>query len=131
MEMGRKRQFPLEYKACKKAIEQYKARTEAGEINTPCIPHFLSEIGSYPDEFFDVINNPNDKNIPLSVMLKKFGNWCDSQSMQWEGKLKSLTPLLLAQGFSGYKYQAKDSGKNDMKAEITVKFESKVAEPFD
>jgi len=129
--MGRKRQFPLEYKACKKAIEDYKQRTEAGEINTPCIPHFLSEIGSYPEEFFDVINNPIDKNEALAELLKKFGNWCDSQSMQWDGKLKSLTPLILAQGFSGYKYTAKDSGKNDVKVGITVKFDSKVADPFD
>ena len=131
MGSGRLRQFPLEYDECKEAIELYKQRTEQGEINTPCIPHFLSEIGSYPDEFFDVINNPNDKNIPLSVMLKKFGNWCDSQSMQWEGKLKSLTPLLLAQGFSGYKYQAKDNSQKDMKAEITVKFDGNIANPFD
>lgn len=130
MPSGRLRQFPLEYAECKEKIEQYKQRTEQGEINTPCIPHFLSEIGSYPEEYFDTINNPNDKNEGLAELLKKFGNWCDSQSMQWEGKLKSLTPLILAQGFSGYKYQAKDTSKESMKAEITVKFEGNVADPF-
>lgn len=127
--MARPRQFPLEYDECKKKIEQYKKRTEQGEINTPCIPHFLAEIGSYPEEYFDIINNPNGKNEALAELLKKFGNWCDSQSMQWEGKLKSLTPLLLAQGFSGYKYQAKDNSKDNVKAEITVKFEG-VEDPF-
>lgn len=127
--MARPRQFPLEYDECKKKIEQYKKRTEAGEINTPCIPHFLAEIGSYPEEFFNIINEPNSKNEALAELLKKFGNWCDSQSMQWEGKLKSLTPLLLAQGFSGYKYQAKDNSKDNVKAEITVKFEG-VDDPF-
>ena len=127
--MARPRQFPLEYNECKKKIEQYKKRTEQGEINTPCIPHFLSEIGSYPEEFFDTINNPNDKNEALAELLKKFGNWCDSEAMQWDGKLKSLTPLLLSQGFSGYKYQTKDNAKQDVKAEITVKFEG-VDDPF-
>ena len=127
--MARPRQFPLEYNECKKKIEQYKERTEQGEINTPCIPHFLSEIGSYPEEFFNVINEPNDKNEALAELLKKFGNWCDAQSMLWEGKLKSLTPLILAQGFSGYKYQNKDNSKDNMKAEITVKFEG-VDDPF-
>lgn len=131
MAIGRKRQFPLEYKECEKKIEQYIKRTEDGKINTPCIPHFLSEIGSYPEEFFDTINNPNDKNEALAELLKKFGNWCDSQSMQWEGKLKSLTPLLLAQGFSGYKYQAKDNSQKEVKAEITVKFDGNIADPFD
>ena len=122
--MARPRQFPLEYNECKKKIEQYKARTEAGEIKIPCIPHFLSEIGSYPEEFLDVIYDPNDKNEALAVELKKFGNWCDSQLIQCEGRgqSKALTPLLLAQGFSGYRYQNKDEGKKQ-NASITVKFE--------
>lgn len=128
---GRLRQFPLEFDECKEAIELYKQRTEQGLIEIPSIPHFLGEIGSYLEEYFDVINEPNDKNIPLSVMLKKFGNWCDAEAIKRSDKLKALTAVLLAQGFGGYKYQTKDNSNKDMKAEITVKFDGNISNPFD
>ena len=129
--MARPRQFPLEYAECEEKIKQYKERTKQGSIEIPSIPHFLAEIGSYPEEFFNIINEPNTKNEALSELLKKFGNWCDAETIKRADKLKAMTAILLSQGFSGYKYQSKDSNKDNVKAEITVKFDGNIANPFD
>ena len=128
--MARPRQFPLEYKECLEKIEQYKARTASGEIEVPSITHFLAEIGSYPEEFFDVINNPCEKNEALAEELKKFGNWCDAQAILRADKLKALTAILLAQGFSGYAYKSKPAAGEEKSAELTVKFGGNLADPF-
>ena len=127
--MARPRQFPLEYDEAVEKIEDYKQRIANNEIEIPSIPHFLAEIGSYPEEFFDIINNPNAKNEALSIELKKLGNICDAEAIKRSSQLKALSATILSQGFSGYKYQTKDNSKDNVKAEITVKFEG-VDDPF-
>ena len=68
--------------------------------------------------------------IKICFFLKKFGNWCDAETIKRSDKLKAMTAILLNQGFSGYKYQSKEANK-DVKAEITVKFDGNISNPFD
>ncbi len=128
--MARPRQFPLDPEECKAKIEQYKEKCYSGEIEIPSITHFLAEIGSYPEEFFGVINNPNGKNEEMAIELKKLGNWCDARTIENADKLKALAAVMLAQGFSGYPYKSKPAPGEEKSAELTVKFGGSLADPF-
>lgn len=126
--MGKPRQFPLEYDECKKAIEEYKNKVEAGIIEKPSIAGFLGTIGANTQEFMDVVYEPNNKNIPLSALLKNFGAWM-------EGWIVATYPaplarFLLSQGFSGYRYTERQEVKQDTKLDINVRFGSKCKDPF-
>ena len=73
--MAAPRQFPVEYDVAKKKIREYQNNYYKGNIKSPSIYGFLVTIDSNLDELREVINNPNDKNKPLSQMLKNFCNW--------------------------------------------------------
>ncbi len=131
MGSGRPRQFPLEYDETLQVIKQYKEDTANNLIDKPCIPDFLARIGIAIDTWFDVIDNPNDKNQLLSEALKNFAAWCDAEVIRWgTGTNYKLAALLLNQGFSGHKYTMSNEVKQDSKMEINVKFGSKCKDPF-
>ena len=122
--MGAPRQFPIEYEEVAKAIEDYKAKTEDGTYKKPNIPHFLGLIGASVDEYMDVVYKPNNKNIPLSEMLKKFGTWMDGEVFARSGGPNGSTSIFyLKQGFGGMKWTDKQEVKQDIDAKISVKFD--------
>lgn len=119
--MGAPRQFPLEYEDVVQAIEDYMVKYNNGTIQKPSIPDFLGTIGANTEEYMEVINRPNDKNIPLSKLLKNFGTWMD-------GKIIAeypapLAKIMLSQGFGGHKYLEKQEVDQNVKAEINVIFD--------
>lgn len=122
--MGAPRQFPLEYDEVVQAIQDYMDKYNRGDIQKPSIPDFLGTIGANTEEYVDVINRPNDKNIPLSKALKNFGTWMDGKII--ECYPAPLARILLSQGFGGHKYLEKQEVDNNVKAEITVNFEGVV-----
>ena len=73
--MAAPRQFPVEYDVAKQKIREYQNNYYSGEIKSPSIYGFLVTVDSNLEELKEVISNPNDKNKPLSQMLKNFCNW--------------------------------------------------------
>ena len=119
--MGAPRQFPVEYDECIEAIEHYKQDYYQGTITKPSIPDFLGTIGANTEEYMDVINKPNDKNIPLSKALKNFGTWMDGKIMvEYPAP---LAKIMLSQGFGGHKYLDKQEIDQNVKVEINVLFD--------
>lgn len=119
--MGAPRQFPLEYDEVLKATEDYKAKVEQGIIEKPSIANFLGTIGANTEDYMSVIYEPNDKNIPLSKLLKNFGAWIEGEIIARYPA--PLAKFLLCQGFGGYKYTDKVEADQNIKAEINVKFD--------
>ena len=119
--MGAPRQFPIEYEDCVKAIEDYIEKVETGVIKKPSPSNFLGTIGANEDELISVIYEPNDKNIPLSKLLKNFGSWMNGKII--ETYPAPMAKFLLSQGFGGYRYTDKQEVDNNIKAEINVKFD--------
>ena len=127
MAMGKPRQFPLEYDECVKAIEEYKYKVEQGIIERPSIAGFLGTIGANTQEFMNVVYEPNNKNIPLSNLLKSFGTWMEGEIIErFGGQNGSMAKFLLGQGFGGYKYTDRQEVKQDTKMEIKVSFGKKI-----
>lgn len=119
--MAAPRQFPVEYNACIKAIEEYKNNYYQGIISKPSIPDFLGTIGANTEEYMEVINRPNDKNIPLSKVLKNFGTWMDGKIMiEYPAP---LAKIMLSQGFGGHRYLDRQEVDSNIKAEINVLFD--------
>ena len=119
--MGAPRQFPLEYDEVVQAIEEYKLKVEDGSIEKPSIANFLGYIGANTEDYMSVIYEPNDKNIPLSKLLKNFGAWMEGEIVARYPA--PLAKFLLSQGFGGYKYTDKQEVDNNIKAEIKVLFD--------
>ena len=124
MAMGKPRQFPIEYEECERAIAEYKNKVESGEIEKPSIAGFLGTIGANTQEYMSVIYEPNNKNIPLSNLLKNFGSWMDGWIIATYPA--PLAKFLLGQGFGGYKYTDRQEVKQDTKMEIKVSFGKKL-----
>ena len=121
--MGAPRQFPIEYDEVYKAIEDYKAKTLDGTYRNPNIPHFLGLIGASVDEYMDVVYKPNNKNIPLSELLKKFGTWVDGEVFsKAAGPRGSANIFYLKQGYGGHKWTDKQEVQQNVDAKIEVKF---------
>ena len=118
--MGAPRQFPLEYDEVVQAIEDYKAKVEQGIIKKPSIANFLGTIGANTEDYMSVIYEPNNKNIPLSTLLKNFGAWMEGEIVARYPA--PLAKFLLCQGFGGYRYTDKQEMDQNIKAEIEVKF---------
>jgi hypothetical protein len=118
--MAAPRQFPLEYDEVYKAIEDYKEKVEQGIIEKPSIANFLGTIGANTEDYMSVIYEPNNKNIPLSVLLKNFGAWMEGEIVARYPA--PLAKFLLSQGFGGYKYTDKQEVDQNIKAEIEVRF---------
>ena len=128
MAVGKPRQFPLEYDDCVKAIEEYKNKVEQGIIEKPSISSFLGTIGANTEEFMAVVYEPNNKNIPLSNLLKNFGAWMDGWIIATYPA--PLAKFLLSQGFSGYKYTDRQELKQDTTVDINVNWGGKGKDPF-
>lgn len=127
MAMGKPRQFPVEYDECERAIREYKNKVEQEIIKKPSMAGFLGTIGASMQEYMEVIERPNSKNIPLSNLLKSFGTWMDGEIIERSGGPNgSMAIFLLKQGFGGYKYTDRQEVKQDAKMEVNVKFGSKV-----
>lgn len=127
MAMGKPRQFPLEYEDCVKAIEEYKNKVEQGLIEKPSVAGFLGTIGANTKEYMAVVYEPNNKNIPLSNLLRNFGTWMEGEIIErFGGQNGSMAKFLLGQGFGGYKYTDRQEVKQGTKIEINVKFNSKL-----
>jgi hypothetical protein len=118
--MGAPRQFPLEYDEVYEAIEQYKLKVEQGTIEKPSIANFLGTIGANTEDYMSVIYEPNNKNIPLSILLKNFGAWMEGEIVARYPA--PLAKFLLCQGFGGYRYTDKQEVDSNIKAEIDVRF---------
>ena len=131
MAMGKPRQFPVEYEECVKAIEEYKNKVEQEVIRKPSMAGFLGTIGASMQEYMEVIEKPNSKNIPLSNLLKSFGTWMDGEIIERSGGPNgSMAIFLLKQGFGGYKYTDRQEIKADTKTEVKVSFGGKNKDPF-
>jgi hypothetical protein len=118
--MGAPRQFPLEYDEVYKAIEEYKLKVEDGSIEKPSIANFLGTIGASTEDYMEVIYDPNNKNIPLSKLLKNFGAWMEGEIVARYPA--PLAKFLLCQGFGGYRYTDKQEVDQNVKAEVNVLF---------
>lgn len=131
MAMGKPRQFPAEEADVIAAIEQYKADVNHGVIKHPSIAGFLGRIGASMDEYMEVIERPNAKNLAVSAALKKFGTWMDGQIIEHSGGPNgSMAIFLLKQGFGGYKYTDRQEVKQDSKVQLDVKFGGSCKDPF-
>lgn len=130
MAIGKPRQFPVELEEVEKAIEAYKDKVEQKIIKKPSIAGFLGTIGASMDEYMEVVERPNDKNVPLSRALKKLGTWMDGQIIEQSGGPNaSMAIFLLKQGFGGYKYADRQELKTDNKLEVSIKFGGKNKNP--
>lgn len=130
MAIGKPRQFPVELDEVERAIADYKDKVERKVIKKPSIAGFLGTIGASMDEYMEVIERPNDKNVPLSRALKKLGTWMDGQIIeQSAGPNASMAIFLLKQGFGGYKYADRQDVKTDNKLEVSIKFGGKCKDP--
>lgn len=130
MAMGKPRQFPLEEEELSKAIAAYKRKVDNEVIKKPSIAGFLGSIGASMDEYMDVIEHPNAKNIGVAASLKKFGTWMDGEIIERSGGPNgSMAIFLLKQGFGGYKYTDRQDIKTDNKLEVEIKFGGKCKDP--
>lgn len=131
MAMGKPRQFPVEEGPLLDAIKQYKADVNHGVIKHPSIAGFLGRIDASMDEYMDVIEHPNAKNMGVAEALKKFGTWMDGQIIEHSGGPNgSMAIFLLKQGFGGYKYTDRQEVKTDNKIAVDVKFGGPCKDPF-
>ena len=68
-----------------------------------------------------VIYEPNNKNIPLSDLLKNFGTWMDGKVI--DRYSAPMAKFLLSQGFGGYRYTDKQEVEQNVNAKVQVIFD--------
>ena len=83
--MGMTPQFPLTYKQVEDAIAKYKSDLENGVIDRADFWDFCGRLGVSDDEVIEVVKNPCDKNIKLSLLLKKYITWQKGQYLSGKG----------------------------------------------
>lgn len=131
MAMGKPRQFPLDEAELVREIKRYRADVDNGVIKRPSVAGFCGRIGASMDEYIEVIERPNAKNLGVAAALKKFGTWLDGEIIERAGGPNaSMSIFLLKQGFSGYKYTDKQEIKTEGKIGIDVKFGGSCKDPF-
>lgn len=131
MAMGKPRQFPLDEPELLQEIKRYRADVDHGVIKRPSVAGFCGRIGASMDEYIEVIERPNAKNLGVAAALKKFGTWLDGEIIErGGGPNASMSIFLLKQGFGGYKYTDKQEIKADGKIGIDVKFGGSCKDPF-
>lgn len=131
MAMGKPRQFPLDEAELVREIKRYRADVDNGVIKRPSVAGFCGRIGASMDEYIEVIERPNAKNLGVAAALKKFATWLDGELIERAGGPNaSMSIFLLKQGFSGYKYTDKQEIKTEGKIGIDVKFGGSCKDPF-
>ena len=123
--MGMTPQFPLSYKEVEREIEQYKQDLRDGTIERADFWDFCGRLGVSDDELIEVIENPNDKNIKLSQLLKKYVTWQKGQYLTgkgWGGPNSSKAIFALKQKIGGYQFTDKQEVQQNGKVKIEVKF---------
>ena len=110
--------FPYNDKTLAEAIEEYKRRTAAGEVQLPSWPDFCAFLGCPDDKLEEVMERGFTKKgayYNRAMMLKNMGLWCEAQLVShpnWGGKMAVKAMFLLKQGFGrSRKYQDEKSGK--------------------
>lgn len=74
MAMGKPRQFPLDEAELVKAIKDYQAKVNNGVIKRPSVAGFCGSIGASLDEYMDVIDHPNAKNLGVAAASGPMGH---------------------------------------------------------
>lgn len=130
--MGPNSQFPYKYNDLEELFEQYKQESEEGKVLFPCIQDFFDRNNILMEEADNTVNNPVDKNIDLSKLLKKIIGWHFNQLFTHPNWLKKPVAAiyLSKQKVCGFGYTDKTEVKQDTKTEISVKFGSKSKNPF-
>ena len=123
--MGMTPQFPLTYEEVETAINQYKQDLANGVIDKADFWDFCGRIDVSDEEVFNLIENPNDKNIKLAQLLKKYITWQKGQYLSgkgWGGPNASKAIFALKQKLGGYQFTDKQEVQQSGGVEIQVKF---------
>ena len=123
--MGMTPQFPLSYEEVETAINQYKQDLKDGVIDRADFWDFCGRLGVSDDEVFEVIENPCDKNIKLSLLLKKYVTWQKGQYLAgkgWGGPNSSKAIFALKQKMGGYQFTDKQEVQQSGDVKVEVHF---------
>ena len=89
-------------------------------------------IGVSDDELINVMENPNEKNMELAQLLKKYVTWQKGQYLAgkgWGGPNSSKAIFALKQKMGGYQFTDKQEVQQNTDVKINVRF-GKVKDAF-
>ena len=130
--MARTPQFHLTYNEVKREIELYKQDLATGTIDRADFWDFCGRLGVSDDELINVMENPNEKNMELAQMLKKYVTWQKGQYLAgkgWGGPNSSKAIFALKQKMGGYQFTDKQEVQQNTDVKINVRF-GKVKDAF-
>ena len=123
--MARTPQFPLTYNEVKREIELYKQDLANGTIDRADFWDFCGRLGVSDDELINVMENPNEKNMELAQLLKKYVTWQKGQYLAgkgWGGPNSSKAIFALKQKMGGYQFTDKQEVQQNTDVKINVRF---------
>lgn len=125
---GRVLAFKMSEKELQQKIDEYKVKTDSGEILMPSWPHFCAYLGYTEVEIQDVINRGEEIKgayYDRAQMIKKMATWIKGQyasNPNWSGKAQGKAVFLLKQDHGdGVRYSEFDKGQSGP-VEVKISF---------
>lgn len=126
---GRVLAFRMGEKELVRKIEEYKQKTENGEIELPAWPSFCAFLGYTEDDVDEVMENGfsvRGAYYERAVALKNAAQWCQAQltsNPNWGGRNAAKAIFLLKQGLGRMrKYTDYDKKNGNEPIEVKISF---------